>query len=255
MTGYPDRPELVASPPATIYRVGKYEDAWTRRPPSLGEPSASRYDDPIGRYRTIYAASTRYDAYLAVLAELTPGPNADLESTIEIEDVDRRSTHVDDRRRRPDAVARWISKRYLGQGTLNGRFADLTNPTTVDFLRHRLANLFTQHQITRFDPDVLTYAPREVTMEISRCISELEVRIGERFDGLFYRSRLAGGIGRWAIFDKDLTNTLFAVTSTRSHKISLEDPDLLRALNDCNIYVAPSSLTIVEQGLDQPDAN
>jgi hypothetical protein len=230
-------PKLLTLKNAQIYRVGKLKDAWSRRS-SWREPSASRYDDPLGLYQTIYATSLRYDAYLAVLADFRPGPNADIAAKItrnaEFEEADAEAL--------PQmAVTQWIAGRFLGQGSLTGTFVDLTDQQSVDFLfgRPGLKELFKQHDISERDADTLTHAPRKVTMEISRTVSELEYRIGKRFDGIFYRSRLGGGINRWAIFDKN--GTLSAVTPKRSKQIDPSDPDLRRALEEYDIDTAPAT--------------
>lgn len=228
----------LAPPPAKIYRVAKYEDAWTRREPSRGaSPPASRYDDPLGIYRTIYAASTRYDAFLVALAELRPGPNVDLSRIIDSNDPGLPSIPWA-QRFGSGQLAKWISKRYIGEGSPVGNFADLTTQRSTTFLRGRLADQFLRYGVTNFDPVSLTYAPREVTMEISRCISELELRGGDRIDGLSYRSRLGGGIRRWALFAKH-SEPLYALEERSSARVDIDDPDLLRALHDCGLLAKP----------------
>jgi esterase/lipase superfamily enzyme len=230
----------LAPPPAKIYRVAKYEDAWTRRAPSRGDqPPACRYDDPLGIYRTIYAASTRYEAFLVALAELRPGPNVDLSRIIDNNDPELPSIP---RGQRPGSgqIVNWISKRYIGEGTPTGNFADLTTLRSTMFLRGRLADRFESYGVTEFDPVSLTYAPREITMEISRCISEIELRGGDRIDGLSYRSRLGNGIRRWALFAKE-AEPLYALEAKSSARIDIDDPDLLRALDDCGLLSDPRS--------------
>jgi len=262
----------LAPPPAKIYRVAKYEDAWTRRAPSRGDsPPACRYDDPLGIYRTIYAASTRYEAFLVALAELRPGPNADLSGIIDDNDPDPSSIPPSQRfgpgqavmvprAQRVDSVRieNWITKRYIGEGTPTGNFADLTSERSTTFLRGRLAKRFEIYGITEFDPDSLTYAAREVTMEISRCISEIELRGGDRIDGLSYRSRLGDGIRRWALFAKE-SEPLYALEekSKSSARIDIDDPDLLRALDDCGLLklLRSPDKTFWSFPIDQPTAS
>jgi hypothetical protein len=102
-----------------------------------------------------------------------------------------------------------ISRRYIGEGVLVGRFADLT----------------------KFRRDRVTDTDRDYTMQLSREIFELE---DPRFDGLCYCSRITG-IVRWAIFDRTVDDDGDWITKKISQAIDPSDPDLIRALRDCKV--------------------
>lgn len=221
----------LAELPDKVYRASKFKDAWKRKQPDRGfSPSTSRYDDPLGSYGTIYAASTRYDAYVALLATFRPRPGLDLGSIIEENDDDLAGTGHSS-----DAVKTWLSKHYIGEATLQGNFVDLTDETTVAILSIKLPS--TRVGVERLTVAYLRKALRNVTMEISRYLYEYEIRFGEHYDGLSYRSRLFdGSIRRWAIYDEPSQ----VLKDNFSIAIDLNDPELVRALHDCGVTRADS---------------
>jgi len=226
-------------------------DAWTRREPiHAAAASRLRYDDPLGVYRTIYATSTRYEAYLAALAPFRQRPNSfEFAHAITMNDPDLTGTP-----QAGDATAlirSWISRQFIGEASLNGQFVDLTNEKTINFLSDKFpkfSDLLKKYPINDLNAHKLTTAPRDFTMEISRYIWELETRAGMSFDGLSYRSRIAklsqtdDAGRRWAIFESDLTPSR-ALVDRNSTGISLDDPDLIRAFSALGLE--PDSTTLV----------
>jgi pimeloyl-ACP methyl ester carboxylesterase len=215
-----------------VYRVGKHPDAWRRNRQHSDLLPTARFDAPLGNYNVIYAASSRYNAYLAQLHEFRPGPNSNLQGRVVI---DKQDVPTQD----PGPTTRWICKRFIGEAELTGQFLDLTHPTTIDFLRQNFSKEFERLEIVINSPDEITYAPLELTTAISNAVFNFESLEYGRIDGLFYRSRIAKDLLRCAIFDRGTIGEEFpAITNRRSGPISLQDDDLLRALNDCNIDIA-----------------
>jgi hypothetical protein len=221
----------VAALPDKVYRVSKFPDAWKRKQPDRGlSPSTARYDDPLGLYGTLYAASTLYDAYVAALATFRPRLGFDLTSSIEENDPGLAGTP-----RSSEAVKKWISRHYIGEATLDGLFIDLTDERTIGLLCKRLPK--TRVDVERLTVDYVRKAPRNITMEISRYTYEYEIRSGLHYDGVSYGSRLFDGrIRRWAVYD----DPGLVLKEKSSRPIDLNDPELLRALQDCGITEADS---------------
>jgi len=221
----------VVIPPSRVFRVGKTPDAWRRRPPSRGStPMFNRYDDPLGIYHTVYAASTKYGAYMETLAPLRPAPSVDLATTVMENDPALRATLP------PGSIRNWIERRHIGAATIQGTSVDVGSSESIAYLRHRLASRFSALGVTDFDLHALTTARREVTMEISRCIFELEYREQRRFDGIRYPSRLGMNISCWAIFEDD---DPACIMNKQSQPVDLTDPELIEALQHSRISLIP----------------
>ena len=223
---------MVAQLPPRVFRVGKSSDAWNRKPPARGlNPTLNRYDDPLGIYHTVYASSTPYGAYMETLAPLRPAPSIDLAAVVLHNDTTLRSTPP------PGQIANWIERRHMGTARISGSYVDIGASESIAFLRHRLADRFSALGVSEFDISALTTAHREVTMEISRFIFELEYREQRRFDGIRYPSRLGSNITCWAIFDDDGATCLM---DKLSEPVSVDDPELMKALHDSRIYLQPT---------------
>jgi hypothetical protein len=214
--------------------VGKTSDAWLRKPPSRGsDPTLNRYDDPLGIYHTVYAASTAYGAYMETLAPLRPAPTIDLAASVLVNEPGLRGT--------PPAglVTNSVERRHIGKAQLNGLYVDIGASESIAYLRHRLADRFAALGVVEFDLSALTTARREVTMEISRFVFELEHREQRRFDGIRYPSRLGRNILCWAIFEDDQPA---CITKKQSQPVNATDPELVEALGHLRISIGPISV-------------
>jgi hypothetical protein len=223
---------VVVQPPSRVFRVGKTPDAWLRKPPSRGsDPTLNRYDDPLGIYHTVYASSTAYGAYMETLAPLRPS-RTDFAAAVTVDEPSLRGT--------PPAglVTNWVERRHIGKAHLNGLYADIGATESIAYLRHRLEDRFAALGVVEFDLIALTSARREVAMEISRFVFELEYREQRRFDGICYPSRLGRNITCWAIFEDDQPA---CITQKQSQPVNSADPEFLEALNELRISVGPIS--------------
>jgi hypothetical protein len=107
---------------------------------------------------------------METLAPLRPAPSVNLAVAITNNDPALRNTP------RPGQITNWIERRHLGEAQLEGAYVDIEASESIGYLRHRLADRFAALGIVEFDLSALTTARREVTMEISRFIFELEYR-------------------------------------------------------------------------------
>lgn len=119
-------------PDAPLYRLGRQPDPWAWPDWSYAAPDGTfgnRYDDPEGSYRVLYACSQRFGAFVETLARFRP----DLEVLAELDRIEG-----DDE---PSAAVprTWLDARVLGEATVEGRFVDLGDTTSLATLRTALA--------------------------------------------------------------------------------------------------------------------
>jgi len=182
----------------------------------------NRYDDPLGIYHTVYAASTRYGALIETLAPLRPKPKIRLAEA----EPGMRATPA------AGTITNWLERRHIGEARISGVFVDIAASESIAYLRHKLADRFAALGTIEFDLSALTSARRELTMEISRFIFELEFREQRRFDGICYPSRLGHNIMCWAIFEDDGHACL---EDRASQPIDPADKEIEQALRDSRI--------------------
>jgi hypothetical protein len=204
-----------------------------RKPPSRGsDPTLNRYDDPLGIYNTVFAASTPYGAYIEALAPLRPVTSIDLATAVDRNEPGLRGTPL------AGTITNWIERRHLGRAQLNGTYVDIGASDSIAYLRHRLTDRFAALGVIEFDLAALTAASREVTMEISRFVFELEYREQRRFDGICYPSQFGQNITCWAIFEDDHPA---CITKKQSHPVNATDPHLVEALGRLRISLGQIS--------------
>lgn len=160
---------------------------------------------------------------METLAPLRPSP-ANLTAIVE-NDPGLRTTRAE------GDIRGWLTTRHLGDAQLTGAFVDLGAAASIAYLRHPLANVLARFRVPELDLSVLTGLRREITMEISRFIHELESHGRRRFDGIRYPSKLGYDIVCWAVF----SDSSAALSDRRSAPLDLEDRELQRALRDCRL--------------------
>jgi hypothetical protein len=75
------------SPDAALFRLGRKPDPWTPPDWSRAQPDGTfgnRFDDPLGNYRVLYAASQRVSCFVETLARFRP----DLSLVAELQTID-----------------------------------------------------------------------------------------------------------------------------------------------------------------------
>ncbi len=144
-----------------LYRIGRQPDAWAWPPWSSAGPGgalASRFDDPQGEYRVLYACSQRIGAFLETLARFRRDVAIDAEyAQIESDARDAAFPTLD-----PGLVpADWREKRCIGTASQGGRFVDIGHSESLAHLRTALAARLLHFGLDDFDAgDIRRRAPR-----------------------------------------------------------------------------------------------
>lgn len=238
-------------PTGTIYRLGRRDPGAWRFPDWLHADVAtgtfgSRYDDPEGEYRVLYACSVRACSFVEVLwyhsADATLA--ADMSAIVENDDsdVDYESVppgHLD--------IAAWCAQRSVGTATVapEREFASTTDLETVDTL-NQTADLIASAAAAGLDApftaeEIRLTQARHFTQRVSRFIWEQSTSSGApAFAGIHYLSRHDEAADNWALFElepADLTAIWTVVDDEHEDVLSPDDPDLLAAIERHGIVV------------------
>ncbi len=172
-------PLLSGSQPNIVFRVG-YKPLWTPPPPQYA--GASRFDDPLGQYRVVYAASSQLGCVVEILDHFRVNPAlvAALASSEEPED------HIP-----PGVVPPGFFCRVTGSASLSDYFADRCHSEWLA----RLRRLPEHHALDTSD---LQGRDRTLTQAVGHFVHEDPAA----FDGIRYPSRLGHDFENLAIFDR-----------------------------------------------------
>jgi hypothetical protein len=197
-------PLAIARPEGWIYRVARQPDAWAWPDWTYAHEDGSfgsRFDDPRGEYRVLYASSQREGAFAETLARF----RVDLHVAAELQAIDGDPVDADYADPVPAGVVppEWIETRLLGTARHHGGFVDLGHSDSLTHLRSALADRVLQHGHDELDAgDVRRRAPRRLTQEISRYVFEHgRDDVGKAVAGVRYLSRLGDELVNWAIFE------------------------------------------------------
>lgn len=209
-----------------LHRVGRQPDAWAW--PEWAYAGAdgtfgNRYDDPDGRYRVLYASSSRFGAFAETLARFRP----DLSIVAERQVIDGE----EDSLAPGDVPAGWPRLRAVGRARVAGPFADVGHSRSLAFLRERLAAAALHFGVDEIDAAAIRmHVPRAFTQAISRAAYECaDAEGGRQFVGVAYMSRLGDDLRNWAIFEPEPEEPS-PVLDAASVSVEPADPDLARAL-------------------------
>ncbi len=219
------QPRAVA-PAGVVHRLGRRPDPWAWPDWAFATDDAtfgSRYDDPLGAYRVLYASTQRLGVFLetlarfrpdpavvAALAEIAPDPGEPSDATLPAGTVPRR----------------WLADRAVGRGRLMGSYCEIAHSDSLAWLRTAMAARLVHYGLADLDAaSVRLSVPRRFTQEIGRRIYELADERGERrFAGLRYLSRLGDEIENWAIFEPA------EILDQGTEALEEGDPDFAEAL-------------------------
>jgi hypothetical protein len=198
-------PVAVCGPPADIiYRIGRGQPVvW----PDWRYAGDSRFDDPYGRFRVLYAGDRRA-CFLETLAPFRPGLRED--------------------ERAGEIPAEWFASRRLASFTIVGedwRAVDLRSSESIHELRVELRLFLAAQGHTDFDFSHVLSKDIQVTQNIAAWAYE------HGFNGIVYRSRFALDQSCIALFEGSL------LADVHASKISRHDPDLLWASNILRITI------------------
>jgi hypothetical protein len=238
-------------PTGTINRLGRRDPGAWRFPDWLHADVAtgtfgSRYDDPEGEYRVLYACSVRACAFVEVLwyHSADTALAADMSAIIENDDSDLEYQSV------PPGhlnVTAWCAQRSIGTATVapDRAFASTTDPESVATF-NQSADLVAHAAAAGLDApltaeDIRLTQTRHLTQRVSRLIWEQSTAKGTpTFAGIHYLSRHDEAADNWALFElkpADLATTWTVVDDEHEDALSADDPDLLAAIERHGITV------------------
>ena len=201
------------NPGHRVQRIGRRPDPWQYPDWSKANPDGTfgnRFDDPEGRFRVLYACSTRLGCFLETLARFRP----DLALYAELQEIAGEDDLV------PAGVVprEWLQDRILGSARAHGRFADIGASDWISALRRTLAPLLISLGIPDFDAAVLQRSgPRRLTQSVSAVVYR------QGFHGIRYLSKHGHEIENWALFEPA------ELSEAAASEIGREDPDLHEA--------------------------
>jgi hypothetical protein len=196
-----------------IYRIGRRPDPWQYPDWSRANPDGTfgnRFDDPEGRFRVLYACSTRLGCFLETLARYRP----DLALYAELQEIEGENDAV------PAGVVpdEWLQDRTIGSANVHGHFAIIGASHWIMTLRRALAPLLVDLGLADFDASVLQLsAPRRLTQSVSAVVYR------QGFHGIRYLSKHGHEMENWAAFEPA------NLTEATARPIERDDPDLLEA--------------------------
>ncbi len=214
------------SAPATIYRLGRGPDPWDWPDWAFSKPDntfGNRWDDPDGIYRVLYASSQRLGTFVETLARFRP--DAAILAALDAFEDDPEDDGPEPLR--PGEVPRsWLANRRLGEGYVEGEFADIGHSASLAWLHVHMAARLVHYGLSELDAGVVRLAaPRRLTQEISRRVYELTTGAKRQYAGIAYLSRLGDEFQNWAVFEP------VSLSRRPPKNISADDGDLATALD------------------------
>jgi hypothetical protein len=205
------------APPQLVFRLGRQPDPWAAPDWAYaGEDRTfgSRFDDPSGTYRVLYASSSRLGCFLETLARF----RVDVALQATLAEISGPDDYV------PLGVVprEWRDGRATGTADAAGAFAAIGTSESLATLRVALATTVVELRLGDVDASAIRISvPRTFTQAISRYVYDTG-----RFDGVCYRSRYGDDVENWAIFEP--------FTAIRPHAspqpVEINDPDFVAAL-------------------------
>ena len=194
-------------PALGIYRLARKPSCWTA--PILTYTGTGRFDDPLHKFRVLYASSFRLGCFLESLARF----RADFSLLDELKQIKGK----DDFQPLGIVPNDWLINRLLGSANLGGTYADVLSAEWIGWLRVRLSEYCAKAGVQELDTSAILSPNRQLTQEIARTIYI------DGLSGIRYHSKFGYDIVNWAIFEP------FRTSSTTENEISITDPDLLAA--------------------------
>lgn len=194
--------------------------------------TGNRWDDPEGRFRTLYFGDSPLACFVEVLACFRPDWTLFAALDAIVDDVeDPAPLPV------PGLVPReWIESRSIGHALLDGWFVVVSHSRTIGALRPHVLGLARRIGFEDFDGASLrAHAPRELTQTIAGLIHGLPSPDGALTDGLRFFSRHGDDLGLWAVFeytemDGRPRTKPQCISSPSQRSIAVADPDFLQAM-------------------------
>ena len=215
-----------------MYRVGYAPEPWAWTPWQFADDGRfiGRWDDPDGRWRSLYVGQSQLVCFLEVLAVFRPDGRV-------AEDLAGIEEDPEDARDYPSAPPgaldrRWLESRRLGTAALHGWYAQPGEKESLPTLRSRFLALATHHQLPDVDASAIrTAEPRAFTQAIAAWLYQQTGPDGRPLAGVAFESRHGDGLSLWALFEQpDDGDVSGFLRSTVAHHIAPDDPSLLQAM-------------------------
>ncbi len=220
----------VAEDERIVYRVGYPPDAFSWTPWQYADAGRfnGRWDDPEGRFRTLYVADRLLGCLLEVLADFRP----DLTLVGELDAI---VDDAGDSARYPTSAAgllprSWLAKRRVGRARMRGGFVDVRAATTIAALRTLFGPLAAKIGLPDLDAAAIKLsAPRTLTQQIAGWLYRFPAPV---VSGVCFGSRFADSFTLWAIFEQPGEDRDGSATLTRRMPIPLtpQTPELVEAM-------------------------
>lgn len=208
-----------AAIPARLWRIGRYPDpfAWT----PWEYTGQGRFDDPLNRFRVLYAAEQRLTCFVETLAPFRPdvGWLAEVRGLpLDEDDIDGLS----DAGRIPET---WHIIRRMGvlEPRHSLRALDLRSVETRESLRVELASWLREYGYTDFDLGDALNRDRALTQHLSGWAYDHGYR------AVAYTSRFGATFDCWALYGGDSPPEEPWFLPLASEEILRNDPDLVEA--------------------------
>jgi hypothetical protein len=207
---------MARTPRTVLYRLGRLPDPlqW----PPRDSAGTGRFDDPLRRFRVLYAARQRAACFAETLATFRPS----LELLAETGD--------------PADIAGAVSAGFLrSRGTAtfrlrSGRWLDVRRLETLEALRAALGATLHEFGLTDVDLGGVCGHQRAFTQSVAAWAYE------HGYHGIVYASRFGASFECWAIFDNARIEPARSATP-----LSLDDPDLVAVASVFALHL-PGSL-------------
>lgn len=209
-----------------VWRVGRRPNPWAWVPWEAAREGTfgGRWDDPNGRFRTMYAGSSLLGCLLEVLAGFRIDPTV----ASALADIDE---DTDDRSAYPTAAAgevdpQWLETRLASRGALHGTFCRISDSQTVAALHPRFAGLAKDQGLPDFDAAAIKDGrARGLTQALAGFLHE-----STEHDGIQFASRHGDDQTLWAIFERgDVTASPRCVDNQSPHELTRDHPAITEA--------------------------
>jgi hypothetical protein len=185
----------------------------------------NRFDDLNGRFRVLYASSSRLGCFVETLSRFRKAPEKLQQALSEI-------TGEDDHLPLAHVPASWLAKRLMGTaGTRHTRLADIYCSEWLGYMRRQMDLGYFRHAENPdddFDLAVLISQQRRLTQEIASLVYALG------FHGIYYQSRHGSNLFNWALFEP------FELEKPAAADLAVNDPDFIEALHLLNLGLSLS---------------